>query len=95
MRAACRLFLLAWLATAAAGATPGHYLTVGTHRLYYEIHGSGRPVVLLHGGGSNIQNSFEFQLASLALHHQVIAIEQRGHGHSPDAPEPLTYANMA
>ena len=93
---ACRwLFLLGLLGSAVAGEGPGHYAIVGKHRLYYEIHGSGRPVVLLHGGGSNIQNSFPYQVDFLASHHQVIAIEQRGHGHSPDTPEPLTYAGMA
>jgi pimeloyl-ACP methyl ester carboxylesterase len=86
--------LLSALPAAAAGASPGQYATVGAHRLYYEIHGSGRTVVLLHGGGSNIRNSFFSQIEFLAAHHRVIAIEQRGHGHSPDAPGPLTYAGM-
>jgi len=94
MRVAGLLGVIGLLGSAIAGEAAGHYVTVGGHRLYYEIRGHGRPVVLLHGGGSDIQDSFGLQLDFLALHHQVVAIEQRGHGHSPDTPEPLTYAGM-
>jgi pimeloyl-ACP methyl ester carboxylesterase len=95
MQVAWLLVLFGLIGSALAGETSGHYLTVGRHRLYYELRGTGRPVVLLHGGGSNIENSFPYQMDFLALHHQVVAIEQRGHGHSPDTLEPLTYAGMA
>jgi pimeloyl-ACP methyl ester carboxylesterase len=95
MKVAWLLALWGLMGPAVAGDAAGHYLSVGKHRLYYEIRGSGRPVVLLHGGGSTIQDSFSYQLDFLAAHHQVIAIEQRGHGHSPDTFEPLTYAGMA
>jgi len=88
------LLLGAGCAYAAAGASAGRYANIGPHRLYYEIHGTGSPVVLLYGGGSSIRDSFSFQVDLLAAHHQVIAIEQRGQGHSPDSPGPLTYASM-
>ena len=94
MRAALLLLLIAAYGPASANSNPGRFATVGTHRLYFEILGSGPPLVLLHGGASTIQDSFHFQVDFLAAHHTVIAIEQRGQGHSPDAPEPLSYAGM-
>lgn len=64
-------------------------------KLYYEIHGKGQPVVLLHGGTATIQLSFSKQMDVLAESHQVIAIEQMGHGHSPDiADRPFSYEEM-
>jgi len=94
MRAALLLFLIAWNGDASAAAYPGRFATIGTHRLYYEILGTGPPVVLLHGGASTIRDTFHFQMDFLAAHHKVIGIEQRGHGHSPDTPGPLSYSGM-
>jgi pimeloyl-ACP methyl ester carboxylesterase len=63
--------------------------------LYYEVHGSGRSLVLLHGAMSTIETSFGALWPSLSKTRQVIAIEQQAHGHTPDADRPLTYAAMA
>lgn len=73
-----------------------HWAEVNGHALYYETLGSGEgpPVLLLHGGGSSIHGSFRHQLAVLARHRAIIAIEQVGQGHSPDVPGPLSYAKM-
>jgi pimeloyl-ACP methyl ester carboxylesterase len=62
--------------------------------LYHEVHGSGRPLVLLHGALSTIGTSFGSVLPLLANHRQVIAIEQQAHGHTPDIDRPLSYAQM-
>jgi pimeloyl-ACP methyl ester carboxylesterase len=64
-------------------------------RLYHEEHGSGRPLVLLHGALSTIGTSFGSIMPLLAQHYHVIAIEQQAHGHTPDADRPLTYEQMA
>ena len=72
----------------------GLWATVNNHRIYYEIHGAGRPLLLLHGGGNNIVDSWGKQLGDFSRSHTVIAIEQVGQGHSPDVPGPLTYAGM-
>jgi pimeloyl-ACP methyl ester carboxylesterase len=53
-------------------------------RLYYEIHGRGRPLVLLHGGVLTIDFMFGAMLATLADRHQVIAVELQGHGRTVD-----------
>lgn len=74
---------------------PGAYATVNGRRMHYEQHGQGRTVVLLHGGVSGIRSSFEQQLPLLAKDHRVIAVEQIGHGHTPDADIPFSYAQMA
>jgi pimeloyl-ACP methyl ester carboxylesterase len=63
--------------------------------LYHEIHGSGPPLVLLHGALSTIETSFGNVLPKLAKGRQVIAIEQQAHGHTPDVERPLSYGQMA
>lgn len=62
--------------------------------LYYEIHGDGPPLVMLHGG-VNPSDMFGAPLAEMAKDHQVIAIHLRGHGFSTDADEPWSYEQMA
>jgi pimeloyl-ACP methyl ester carboxylesterase len=64
-------------------------------QLYYEVHGSGDPLVLLHGAMSTIETSFEAVLPAFAESRQVIAIEQQAHGHTPDVDRPLSYPQMA
>ena len=72
------------------------YAQIHGLKMYYEIHGQGRPVVLLHGGMNTIETSFAKQIPALAQNHRVIAIEQMAHGHTADLPgRPLTYEAMA
>src|SRR5262245_17830769 len=71
------------------------YASVNGLKLYYEIHGSGRPLVLLHGGLSTIETSFSKVLPAFAQTRQVIAIEQQAHDHSADIDRPLTDEQMA
>lgn len=92
-----RLWLVIFLGLAPAtqaADSPGRYAQIGDHRLYYESRGQGPAVVLLHGGGGDIHSSFDAQIDFLAVRHQVIAVDQRGHGRSPDVAGPLTYAAM-
>jgi hypothetical protein len=73
----------------------GRYATVNGLKMYYEIHGSGRPLVLLHGGGSTINSTFGRILPELARRHQVIAVELQAHGHTPDIDRPLSFEQDA
>ena len=72
------------------------YAPVNGLQMYYEIHGAGKPLVLLHGGGSTIETSFGRVIDSLAKTRQVIAFEQQGHGHTADiAQRPFTFEQSA
>ena len=87
-------------ATAAATSTAASPVRVGyapVHglRMYYEIHGTGRPLVLLHGGGSTISTTFGKVLPTLAKTRRVIAVELQGHGHTADIDRPLTFEQDA
>jgi pimeloyl-ACP methyl ester carboxylesterase len=70
------------------------YAPVNGLKLYYEIHGSGAPLILLHGGVGGI-GMFGPNLASLATQRQVIAVELQGHGRTADIDRPLSYEAMA
>jgi pimeloyl-ACP methyl ester carboxylesterase len=71
------------------------YVTVNELNMYYEIHGEGQPLVLLHGAFSAIGTSFEKVLPGLAQTRQVIAFELQGHGRTADIDRPMTIEAMA
>ncbi len=71
------------------------YAVVNGLKMYHEIHGSGRPLVLLHGGGSTIESTFGRILPELAKTHQVIAVELQAHGHTKDIDRPLSFEQDA
>jgi pimeloyl-ACP methyl ester carboxylesterase len=71
------------------------YASVNGLRLYYEIHGSGRPIVLLHGGLLTIDLNFGSWLEPLAVNRQVIAVELQGHGHTADTDRAMTIDALA
>ena len=73
----------------------GQYAAVNGLRLYYEIHGSGDPLVLLHGGGSTILSTYGRILPDLGKTHRVIAIELQAHGHTLDIDRPLSFEQDA
>ncbi len=62
--------------------------------MYYEIHGSGEPLVLLHGAYMTIEGMGPL-LGPLAEYRQVIAVELQGHGRTADVDGPITYEGMA
>jgi pimeloyl-ACP methyl ester carboxylesterase len=71
------------------------YANVNGLDLYYEIRGSGRPLVLLPGGLMTIGLSFGSLLELLAAGRQVIAVELEGHGHTADTGRPMTIDALA
>jgi pimeloyl-ACP methyl ester carboxylesterase len=71
------------------------YLPIGQLEMYYEVHGAGEPLVLLHGGFTTIELSFEKLLPGLAQKHRVIALEQQAHGRTRDIDRPLDFVQMA
>ncbi|MGI5239593.1 alpha/beta fold hydrolase [Dactylosporangium sp. CA-139066] len=75
-------------------AGSGQYADVNGINLYYETHGDGRSIILLHGGlGSG--EMFGPILPVLAGHHQVIAVDLQGHGRTADIDRPLEIPLMA
>jgi len=74
-----------------AQATSG-YAPVNGLKLYYEIHGKGKPVVLLHGAYMN-NTQWGETLTELAKTRQVIAVEMQGHGRTADTDRPFSYEN--
>ncbi|MGQ2985412.1 alpha/beta fold hydrolase [Flavobacterium sp.] len=73
----------------------GGYAELNGLNIYYEIHGSGDPVVLLHGGGSTIDSNFGRIIPLLAKTYKVIAIELQAHGHTADRSQPLSFEQDA
>ena len=76
-------------------ATPqtGYAPVNGVH-LYYEIHGNGAPLILLHGGGG-ATGMFGALLPALAPGRQVIAVDLQAHGHTADINRPLRVEHLA
>jgi pimeloyl-ACP methyl ester carboxylesterase len=64
-------------------------------QLYYEEHGSGHPLVLLHGGLHTIDVSFGRLIPLLAPSHRLIAVDMQGHGRTADIDRKPTYDNLA
>jgi pimeloyl-ACP methyl ester carboxylesterase len=71
------------------------YAPVNGLSMYHEIHGSGEPLVLLHGGLDTIDTCFGKLLPLLAETRQVIAVELQAHGRTADIDRPLSYELMA
>jgi len=70
------------------------YAPVNGLKLYYEIHGVGEPLILLHGGVGGL-DMFGPTLPALAKSRKVIAVELQGHGRTADIDRPLSFETMA
>lgn len=71
------------------------YADVNGLKMYYEMHGEGKPLVLIHGGGSTIQSNFEKIIPLLAQNRKVIAVELQAHGRTSDRKTDLTFEQDA
>lgn len=71
------------------------YAPVNGLKMYYEIHGSGEPLVLLHGAFMAISGDWQDWVLELAKTRKVIAAEMQGHGRTADIDRDLTPANLA
>jgi pimeloyl-ACP methyl ester carboxylesterase len=70
------------------------YAQVGDLNMYYDVHGDGRPLVLLHGAYQSADTLGPF-LPGLAERYRVIVPEMQGHGRTADIDRPITYEQMA
>jgi pimeloyl-ACP methyl ester carboxylesterase len=91
-------FLLTMLVPAVVSAqekpTTG-YAPVNGLKMYYEVHGNGEPVVLLHGAFMTITNNWTGWIDELAKTRKVIAIEMQGHGRTADIERDISGENLA
>lgn len=71
------------------------FALVNGMKMYYEIYGKGKPLVLIHGGGSTIASTFGRVIPMLAKHRQVIAVELQAHGRTEDRGKELTFEQDA
>jgi pimeloyl-ACP methyl ester carboxylesterase len=71
------------------------YSLVNGIKMYYEIYGEGKPLVLLHGGGSTIHTTFGRIIPLLAKHRQIIGVELQAHGHTQDRETPSSFKQDA
>ena len=76
-----------------APITDGYVLANGVN-YYYQIHGRGEPLLLLHGGLGSI-DIFEPDLPAFARERQVIAVDLHGHGRTALGDRPISLIDMA
>jgi pimeloyl-ACP methyl ester carboxylesterase len=74
---------------------PTGYAPVNGLKMYYEIHGSGEPVVLLHGAFMAITDDWRVWIGELSKTRKVIAVEMQGHGRTADINRDITYENLS
>jgi len=75
-------------------AKAGHFAKVNGVSLYYEIHGQGSPLLLIHGNSGSI-NNLRCQIAYFSRSHRVVAADSRSHGRSDLGEGRLTYEQIA
>jgi pimeloyl-ACP methyl ester carboxylesterase len=91
------LFFLTIMNTIVYGQSDfkGGYVKINELQMYYEIHGQGQPLVLLHGGGSTIGTTFGRVISNFAKNRKIIAVELQAHGHTRDIDRPLSFEHDA
>jgi pimeloyl-ACP methyl ester carboxylesterase len=72
----------------------GARVNVNGMRMYYEVSGTGAPLIVLHGAYMNIPTMGAI-IPKLARTHKVYALELQGHGRTTDIDRPITYPNLA
>jgi pimeloyl-ACP methyl ester carboxylesterase len=70
------------------------YAPVEGLEMYYEVHGAGDPLLVLHGAYMTVELMGAF-VTALAENHRVIAVEFQGHGHTADIDRPFSYEQLA
>ncbi|SKB92515.1 alpha/beta fold hydrolase [Daejeonella lutea] len=75
--------------------TVGNYAMVNGLNMYYEVHGTGSPIVLIHGGGSTLHTNFGTIIPMLAKKYRVIGVELQAHGHTADRATPSSFTQDA
>lgn len=70
------------------------YAPVNGLKMYYEIHGDGQPIVLIHGSFMTINTAFSALIPELSKTRKIIAVELQGHGRTADIDRPFSFESM-
>ncbi|ANH82291.1 alpha/beta hydrolase [Niabella ginsenosidivorans] len=94
------LIAIIMFATSQSNGQPIHpsdsgYAPVNGIKVYYEVYGEGRPVILLHGAFMTISGNWGALIPELSKTRKVIAVELQGHGHTPFSDRKLSHATLA
>lgn len=73
----------------------GNYVKAGDAKIYYEVYGTGEPILILHGGGVGSPYEMGKIIDALKKNYKVILMSTRGHGRSEIGNSPLTYEQKA
>lgn len=76
------------------GARQGKYVEANGLNIYYEEHGEGHPLILLHGGTATV-TSWDERMPMLSKHFRVLALDTRGHGKTDNPAGKMTYGMLA
>jgi pimeloyl-ACP methyl ester carboxylesterase len=72
------------------------FAPLGDVQQYYEVHGTGEPILFVHGGGGSVAGSWPPEYVSaLSREFRVILADSRGHGRTADGSGPITYGRLA
>jgi len=71
------------------------YAPANGTKVYYEVYGNGKPIVLIHGAFYTIELNWGQLIPELAKTRKVIAVELQGHGHTPYSDRKLSRATLA
>src|SRR4051794_32744742 len=72
----------------------GHYVNTRGFNMYYEVYGTGKPLLFIHGNGGSM-SAFANNIPYFAKSYEVIAVDSRAHGKSVDTSDSLTFEQMA
>lgn len=89
------LFILLSMTLSVKANKDSGYVNVNGLKMYYEVYGEGKPLVLLHGSFMNIAMNWSQIIPLLSKTHKVIVPEMQGHGHTKDIPRAMSYEAMA
>jgi len=89
------LSIFSCLLTTQAFSQKKGYAPVNGLKMYYEVYGTGKPIVLLHGAFNTIHTAFGMLIPELSKKRQVIAVELQGHGRTADIDRSFSFESMA
>ncbi|HEV8507695.1 MAG TPA: alpha/beta hydrolase [Chitinophagaceae bacterium] len=89
------LCLVAFQAISQNKPAQSGYAPVNGLKMYYEVYGEGKPLVLIHGAFNTIPMAFGMLIPELSKSRQVITVEMQGHGRTADIDRPFSFESMA